>query len=56
MHQIKCIRQEGSHRQYRDPGGNVVTVAYHNINAEILPKTLESMIRQSGLPKKLFRK
>jgi hypothetical protein len=33
-----------------------VTVAYHNINDAILPKTLATMIRQSGLPKKLFRK
>jgi len=56
QHQFKCVRQEGSHRQYRDPYGNLVTVAYHNINVEISPKTLESMIRQSGLSKKLFRK
>ena len=52
-------RTPGSHRQYfRAVGGTtrLVTVAYHNINDEILPDTLASMIRQSGLPKKLFRK
>lgn len=51
--------QNGSHRQYRGQyGGQVrfVTVAYHNINDEILPDTLASMIRQSGIPKKKFRK
>jgi len=59
-HNFSCDRQQGgSHRQYtRVIGKRVlrVTVAYHNINDEIAPKTLESMIRQSGLPKKLFRK
>jgi predicted RNA binding protein YcfA (HicA-like mRNA interferase family) len=49
----------GSHRQYRGVvEGKVclVTVAYHNINDEIRPDTLASMIRQSGVPKKMFRK
>jgi predicted RNA binding protein YcfA (HicA-like mRNA interferase family) len=52
-------RQDGSHRQYRGEfAGSVrlVTVAYHNINDDILPDTLASMIRQSGMPKKFFRK
>jgi predicted RNA binding protein YcfA (HicA-like mRNA interferase family) len=49
-------RQDGSHRQYKDASGNRVTVAAHNMNDEIKSGTLESMIRQSGLPKKLFRK
>jgi len=49
-------RQDGSHRQYKNASGNRVTVAAHNMNDEIRPGTLESMIRQSGLPKKLFRK
>ena len=48
-----------SHRRFRGAvGGRVrlVTVAYHGINDDILPKTLDSMIRQSGLPKVLFRR
>ncbi|MFG1219502.1 type II toxin-antitoxin system HicA family toxin [Xanthobacter flavus] len=53
------IRQEGSHRRYRGVVNSevrLVTVAYHNIGDDILLRTLESMIRQSGLPKKSFRK
>lgn len=52
-------RQSGSHRQYKlvtKSGARLVTLAYHNINDMILPDTLASIIRQSGLPKKLFRK
>ncbi|HEX8665738.1 MAG TPA: type II toxin-antitoxin system HicA family toxin [Beijerinckiaceae bacterium] len=53
-------RHDGSsHRQYRGiVQGEVryVTVAYHSAGDEILPDTLSSMIRQSGLSKKLFRK
>lgn len=48
-----------SHRIYRGTvNGEVrlVTVAPHSLGAEVLPDTLNSMIRQSGLPKKLFRK
>ena len=51
--------QGGSHRRFRGEfGGQVrmVTVAYHAMGDEILTGTLEAMIRQSGLPKKLFRK
>ena len=33
-----------------------VTVAFHGLNEDVLTGTLLSMIRQSGLPKKLFRK
>jgi predicted RNA binding protein YcfA (HicA-like mRNA interferase family) len=50
---------KGSHRRYRgEYGGQVrhVTVAYHKISDDIRLKTLESMIRQSGLPKSLFKK
>jgi predicted RNA binding protein YcfA (HicA-like mRNA interferase family) len=39
----------GSHRQYtRVIGKQIfrVTISYHNINDEIKPGTLESMIRQ----------
>jgi predicted RNA binding protein YcfA (HicA-like mRNA interferase family) len=57
--QFVLTRTEASHRRYV---GNVdgevrnVTVAFHNPNEEIKPDTLASMIRQSGLPKRLFRK
>jgi predicted RNA binding protein YcfA (HicA-like mRNA interferase family) len=47
-----------SHRIYRrDIGGDVrlVTVAFHRINDPIRSGTLSAMIRQSGLPKALFR-
>lgn len=46
-----------SHRRYRGVhSGKVwfVDVTIHGLNIEIKPKTLASMIRQSGLPKKLF--
>ncbi|WP_234820157.1 type II toxin-antitoxin system HicA family toxin [Rhodopseudomonas palustris] len=52
-------RIEASHRRYVGTvDGKIknVTVAFHNINDEIKPDTLASMIRQSGLPKHLFRK
>jgi predicted RNA binding protein YcfA (HicA-like mRNA interferase family) len=55
-HKFFLERQEGSHRQYKDAAGNRVTVAYHKLTDEIVPDTLRSMIRQSGLPKSLFRK
>jgi predicted RNA binding protein YcfA (HicA-like mRNA interferase family) len=48
-----------SHRRYRgviDGQVRFVDVAGHSGNDEILPDTLASMIRQSGLPKRLFRK
>jgi predicted RNA binding protein YcfA (HicA-like mRNA interferase family) len=56
---FSLVRTEASHRRYAGTVGNVVrnvTVAFHNINEEIRPNTLASMIRQSGLPKRLFRK
>jgi predicted RNA binding protein YcfA (HicA-like mRNA interferase family) len=49
----------GSHRLYRgNVNGSVqkVTVAFHRKGEEIKPDTLASMIRQTGLPKNLFRK
>jgi predicted RNA binding protein YcfA (HicA-like mRNA interferase family) len=52
------LRQEGSHRRYRgEIGGQVrlVTVAYHRITDTVRTGTLDSMIRQSGLPKSMFR-
>lgn len=57
-HGFKKIRQESSHRQYEGYHGGkrrMVTVAYRSLNDDILPKTLASMIRQSGLRKKTFR-
>jgi predicted RNA binding protein YcfA (HicA-like mRNA interferase family) len=53
-------RQDGtSHSQYRKQEGNkvfLVTVSSHGDNDDIKTGTLQSMIRQSGLSKKLFRK
>jgi predicted RNA binding protein YcfA (HicA-like mRNA interferase family) len=48
-----------SHRRYRGVvNGEVKFVDWspHNPNSEIPTGTLQSMIRQSGLSKKLFRK
>ncbi|AVT75940.1 hypothetical protein RPPS3_18770 [Rhodopseudomonas palustris] len=56
---FSVTRIEASHRRYVGTvDGKIknVTVAFHNINDEIKPDTLASMIRQSGLPKHLFRK
>ncbi|WP_080582759.1 type II toxin-antitoxin system HicA family toxin [Sinorhizobium fredii] len=53
-------RHDGtSHRRYRGVvDGNVkyVDVAVHNLSDDIPVGTLGSIVRQSGLPKKLFRK
>ena len=51
-------RKSGSSRIYKGViGGKVrlVSVHYHRGSDEIRRGTLDSMIRQSGLPKKLFR-
>jgi predicted RNA binding protein YcfA (HicA-like mRNA interferase family) len=56
---FEVVRTEATHRRYvGNVGGETrnVTVAFHNLNHEIRPDTLASMIRQSGLPKRLFRK
>jgi predicted RNA binding protein YcfA (HicA-like mRNA interferase family) len=48
-----------SHRRYRgvvEGKVQIVVVAYHSLSDDIKPGTLDSMIRQTGLPKKLFRK
>ena len=47
-----------SHRVYRREADGVVhmvVVACHRLSDEIKPGTLASMIRQTGLPKALFR-
>jgi predicted RNA binding protein YcfA (HicA-like mRNA interferase family) len=58
-HGFRFDRQVGSHRQYVgfiDGRRQIVTVACHSLNEYIQTGTLQSMIRQSNLPKKLFRK
>lgn len=53
-----AIRQQGSHRQFEgfvDGRRQRVTLAYHSRNEDVLPKTLASIIRQSGLPRRLFK-
>jgi predicted RNA binding protein YcfA (HicA-like mRNA interferase family) len=55
---FELARQRGSHRTYKaEVAGEtrVVSVACHSENDDIKPGTLSAMIRQSGLPKKLFR-
>jgi predicted RNA binding protein YcfA (HicA-like mRNA interferase family) len=51
-------RCSGSHHQYEgyvDGVRQVVTVAYRQPGEDIKPMNLASMIRQSKLPRKLFR-
>jgi predicted RNA binding protein YcfA (HicA-like mRNA interferase family) len=58
-HGFTLDRQDGSHRQYVGIVGakrRVVTAAVINPGDEIRTGTLKAMIRQSGLPDKLFRK
>ncbi len=54
------VRHEAtSHQRWRgEHSGHVwnVTIAYHFAGDDIPPGTLQAMIRQSGLSKKLFRK
>ena len=48
----------GSHRRYRgvvDGEVRLVDVAPHSLNDDVAKGTLGSIIRQSGLPKNLFR-
>jgi predicted RNA binding protein YcfA (HicA-like mRNA interferase family) len=57
-HGFELARQRGSHRTYKGQVSGelrVVVIAYHRESDDIRPGTLSSMIRQSGLPKKLFR-
>ena len=58
QHGFVLDRQRGSHRIYKGTVGGrtqVVTVACHREGDDILPKTLASMIRQSGLDRRAFR-
>lgn len=55
---FELTRQRGSHRTYRgvmNGETKIVVVACTREGDEIKPGTLGSMIRQSGLPKSLFR-
>ncbi|MCH2394626.1 type II toxin-antitoxin system HicA family toxin [Oceanibaculum sp.] len=55
---FELARQRGSHRTYRgvmNGETKIVVVACTREGDEIKPGTLGSMIRQSGLPKSLFR-
>ena len=55
---FELIRQRGSHRRFRGTVGGqtrLVTIAFHSQNEEVLPATLASIIRQSGLPRSVFR-
>ena len=57
-HGFVLDRQRGNSRIYKAViGGKVrlVSVHYHRGGDDIRRGTLSSMIRQSGLPKKLFR-
>lgn len=57
-HGFSRTKQSGSHRTYRGTVGGltqVVILAYSREGDEIKKGTLGSIIRQSGLDKKLFR-
>lgn len=57
-HGFVLKRQDGSHRQLEGwVGGKrqLVTVAFHGTNEDVMPRTLASIIRQSGLPRSAFR-
>jgi predicted RNA binding protein YcfA (HicA-like mRNA interferase family) len=57
-HGFELAQRRGSHRTYKgqvDGQPRIVVVACHRESDDIKPGTLSSMIRQSGLPKKLFR-
>jgi predicted RNA binding protein YcfA (HicA-like mRNA interferase family) len=56
---FELVRHKGtSHRRYRgiiEGRIMLVTISCHRESDEVLPDTLASIIRQSGLPKKLFK-
>jgi len=55
---FKEIRCSGDHHQYEGTVDNerkMVTAAFKHTGEDIRRDNLSSMIRQSGLPKKLFR-
>jgi predicted RNA binding protein YcfA (HicA-like mRNA interferase family) len=57
-HGFVLVREKATHKQYQgtvDGRIMLVTVDYSQPGEDISPRNLASMIRQSGLPKKLFR-
>lgn len=55
---FKVERIRGSHHQLEgwvDGKRRMVTASYTRSNKDILPKNFASMIRQSGLSKKIFK-
>jgi predicted RNA binding protein YcfA (HicA-like mRNA interferase family) len=56
-HGFRQTRQKGSHRRYEGlvSGKLQLVTVSGKPGDEVLPQTLASMIRQSGLPKRLFR-
>lgn len=58
-HGFVLDRQRGSHRTYKCVVAGktrVVIIACHRECDDVKPGTLSSIIRQSGLPKRLFRR
>lgn len=49
-------QKASSHRKYRNSEPRYVTIAAHDLGDNIPTGTLQSIIRQSGLPQRLFRK
>lgn len=44
------VRTKGSHRQYKHPQKQGrVTLAFHSMNADLAPGTLNSILKQAGL-------
>jgi predicted RNA binding protein YcfA (HicA-like mRNA interferase family) len=58
-HGFELARQRGSHRTYKgqvEGQIRIVVVACHSENDDIRPGAFSSIIRQSGLPRRLFRR
>lgn len=56
---VEIRHGKSSHRRFRgtvDGEVRLVTIAYHTVTDHVLPKTLASIVRQSGLPKAQFRR
>jgi len=57
-HGFELDREKGSHKQYKGVVNGktcLVTVDCSQMGEDIQPRNLASMIRQSNLPKNLFR-
>ena len=57
-HGFELDRERATHKQFKGVVAGqtrLVTVDYDQPGNDISPRNLASMIRQSGLPKKLFR-